>query len=86
MGDSERPALRTEGYFLVKPDCLRVVPSLVAADDGERVRVGGGVLLLLAVLAWGARGGDGELAHVQPRGATASLRTALPASFLGAQR
>jgi len=51
VGDSERPALRTKGYFLVKPDCLRVVPSTVAVDDGERVRVGGGVVLLLAMLA-----------------------------------
>ena len=51
VGDTELPSLRIEGYFLVKPDCLRVVPSTVAADDGERVRVGGGVVLLLAMLA-----------------------------------
>jgi len=31
---------------------------------------GGGVVLLLAMLAWGARGGNGEPAHVLPRGAT----------------
>jgi len=31
VGDSKRLALRTEGYFLVKPDCLCVLPSTVAA-------------------------------------------------------
>ena len=38
VGDSERPTLRIEGYFLMKPDCLCVVPSMVAALVRSRER------------------------------------------------